>query len=316
MLRAVPGGEPSISVVIPAFNAGRWIGETLEAVLGQTRQPEEVIVVDDGSTDDTFEQASRFNDRARLVRQANKGAPGAYNRGFAEATADYVAMCPADDIWTADKLAGQTRLLVSHPAADIVFGRAREFGIAEAPVPPPPRPGRYGGREMFELLYEENVIPAPTALVRRELHERLGRFREDLYGEDYEFWLRAAAAGAEFLYEDRVVVSLRKHGGNLSSQALPMWTMQYDVHRHYADQVDDATHAARVLARDLKVVGRCKLGLGEVEGAHEAFRGSIGHRPSLGALGWYAVTGAPGAGGLLRWVARRRRRASFASVAR
>src|SRR5690242_4887481 len=101
--------EPSISVVVPAYNAARWIEETLRSVLDQTCQPAEIFVVNDGSTDDTAERAERFGDRVTVVSQPNGGPPAAYNRGFDMATTDYVAMCPADDVWDPRKLEWQAQ---------------------------------------------------------------------------------------------------------------------------------------------------------------------------------------------------------------
>src|SRR4051812_2174342 len=113
---------PTICVVVPAHNERRWIAETLESVVAQTRPADEIVVVDDGSTDDTGEQVERFGDAVRLVRQANAGCAAAFNTGFAGTSADFVALCPADDVWEPHKLEWQHEVLVQNLEVDVVFG--------------------------------------------------------------------------------------------------------------------------------------------------------------------------------------------------
>ena len=101
------GAGPTISVVVPAFNEETYIAEALDAVLAQSRPALEVIVVDDGSTDGTREVVARFQDRVRLIAQENRGCPGAFDTGFRDASGDFVALCPADDVWERNKLEWQ-----------------------------------------------------------------------------------------------------------------------------------------------------------------------------------------------------------------
>jgi O-antigen/teichoic acid export membrane protein len=197
-------GVPSISVAMPAYNAARWISATVESVLAQTTAPLEIIVVDDGSTDGTSAELERFGEKVRVIRQENRGPSAAYNRAFAAARGDYIAMCPADDIWEPNKLEWQTQALVENPSIDISFGHAREFGLSTAEYDRPPGSGLLDNERFARAMFEVCLIPAPTSLIRRELYERLGPFREDLACEDYEFWMRALAANAVFHYEPRL----------------------------------------------------------------------------------------------------------------
>jgi glycosyltransferase involved in cell wall biosynthesis len=185
---------PAISVVVPAYNAGRWIDETLETVLAQTVPPAEVIVVDDGSTDDTAARARTHG--VTVLQQANGGPPAAYNAGFDAATSAYCAMCPADDRWEPRKLEWQAAALEDDPSIDILFAKARYFGLIDRDHPHPERAGIQEPAAFMRALYASDIVPAPTAVVRRALHQRLGRFDESLPSEDYEFWLRALRAGA------------------------------------------------------------------------------------------------------------------------
>ena len=297
---------PSISVAIPAHNAEPWIAETLESVLAQTRPAHEVVVVDDGSTDGTLAALRPYTERVRVVQQENAGAPAAYNRAFAEATGEYVAMCPADDIWEPRKLEWQAESLDANPDIDVAFGGARFFGLRSHDYPRPGTTGLLDRRSFARLMYEQNVIAAPTAVVRRALHERLGRFREDLAIEDYEFWMRALRRGATFFFDPRVLVRHRWHGRNLSSKAVTVRELAYEIHREYGDLADDPELVRRTLARDLRALARARLGLGRTEDARAAYRASLRHRPHAGAALASLILGAPGAAAAVGWLRARR----------
>src|SRR5687768_199170 len=104
-----------VSVIIPTYNSGSLVVQAVEGVLAQTRQAEEVIVVDDGSTDDTAERLQQFGERIRVVRQANGGVATARNAGLRASSGDLVAFLDADDAWHPQKLERQIALLQQHP---------------------------------------------------------------------------------------------------------------------------------------------------------------------------------------------------------
>jgi len=294
---------PSIAVAVPAYNASAWIVETLESVVGQTSPPDEVIVVDDGSTDDTFERATSVDPAIRVIRQENRGAPGAYNRGFREASSEFVAMCPADDVWQPRKLEWQRETLRTNRDVDITFGHAELFGRLSGPFPKPESSGTLEPTRFLAAMYKRCLIAAPTAVVRRGLHERLGGFREDLSIEDYEFWLRALSSNAAFYFDPRLLVRLRQHDSNLgSSNALLVWELNLWIHRRYADAVQDKHLVRRVIARDLATIGRCQLGRGNAVAARGSYRDSLRERSSLSALGAVLLLQLPGAPKIISWL--------------
>ena len=291
---------PSISVAVPAYNAAPWIATTIDSVLAQTRPPLEIVVVDDGSTDRTVDELARFGDRVRVIRQENRGPSAAYNRAFAAATGDYIAMCPADDVWEPDKLQWQSEALAAHPEIDIAFGHAREFGLSDAEYDRPPGSGILDNRDFCRAMFETCLIPAPTALIRREIYEQLGPFREDLACEDYEFWMRALAADAVFHYEPRLLVNFRRHGGNVSSRLLDMREMAHEVHRLYAEQVADRAFAKSVLAGDLRQIGRYHMDEGQLDRARVAYRRSLRYSVSGKAVVGALTLSIPGVSGAVR----------------
>jgi glycosyltransferase involved in cell wall biosynthesis len=300
---------PTIAVVIPAYNAGAWIDETLESVLAQTRPPDEVLVVDDGSTDDTAARAQAHGGPITLIQRENGGPPAAYNLGFDSARSDYVAMCPADDVWELRKLEWQAAILEADPDIDVLFAGARYFGRREGDHPHPNVAGRQEVGAFLRSMYTGDLVPAPTAVVRRSLHQRLGRFDENLPSEDYEFWLRALRERAIFYYDPRIMVHLRQHDANVSSRALEITEMNYRLRREFAADLGDPALSRRLLARDLRVIGRCRFGVQRPRDARDAYLASVRTRPSLeGLVGTALLSISPIAGALSGLNQRRPRR--------
>ena len=275
--RAKGDAAPTITVVVPAYNEERYIAEALDSILGQTRPPHEIIVVDDGSTDRTLEVVDRYRDRVRVHQQENRGCPAAFDTGFRQANGEFVALCPADDIWEPDKLARQQDVLAVHPEVDVVFGAARTFGLTERDHGRPVEKGVLETASFAPQMYRRDLIADPSAVVRRSLYLDLGGY-ESLIGEDYEFWMRALAAEAVFYFDPRLVVRLREHGGNLSYRALDIWETNHLVHTRYSELAGDSELVRRTLAHDLLMIGYCRAALGRGSAARRSFRASLRKR--------------------------------------
>jgi glycosyltransferase involved in cell wall biosynthesis len=284
---------PTITAVVAAYNSEDWIGESLEAIIGQTRPPDEIVVVDDGSTDSTPAVLERFGAAIRVVRQPNGGCPAAFNRAFREATGDYVAMCAADDVWEPQKLEWQAEAIAAHPDVDVLFGDAIVFGLVDGRYANPPGVGMLDNTALRNALYRENLICAPTIVIRRDLFERLGPFVEDFGADDYEYWMRCLRAGAKFHYDPRVLIRYRRHESNLSSRMLWMQRCSHDVHSWYADSIDDRDLVQDTLASDLFKIGRSLVDEGDPRAARKAFSDSLRHRVDARALAWLAVLSLP-----------------------
>jgi len=290
-----------ITAAIAAYDAERWIAEAVESVLSQTRPPDEVIVVDDGSTDGTARELARFGDRIRVVSRRNGGCPAAFNTAFATATGDFVALCGSDDVWEPEKLEWQEEVLLAHPEVDVACGDARVFGLEEGRHPRPPGEGVLDGTELLSHLYEGNTICAPTAIVRRDLFERLGPFVEGVRdgegwrrfnADDYEYWLRALVAGAVFYYDPRELVGYRRHEDNITGDYLHMRRSTHLVHRQFAEHVEGGLSRA-VLAEDLFSIGRDAVDAGLRDEGRDAFRASLRYRFRLRPLAWVGVLALP-----------------------
>lgn len=177
----------SISAVIPAYNAARFIRRAINSVLAQTRPVGEVLVVDDGSCDGTADLVEEYGRPVRVIRQANAGPSAARNNGARVAAGEWIAFLDADDAWLPQKLERQSPLL---DCSDVGAAHCHTVNMA-------PR-FSYEGPLTFETLWQQNRIGTSTTIVRKAAWEALGGFDEDsrLIGiEDYNFWLRMLAAG-------------------------------------------------------------------------------------------------------------------------
>lgn len=287
--------EPSISAVVAAYQAKEWIAEALESILGQTRPPDEVVVVDDGSTDGTARELERFAGKIRVVRQPNSGCPAAFNTAFREVRGDFVAMCGADDIWRSRKLEWQAQAIQTHREADVLFGHAMLIGRIECEHGRPPGVGMLDSAAFRDALFRECCVCASSVLIRRSLFERLGPFVEDFGADDWEYWFRCLRAGARFYYDPRPLLSWRQHESNLTRRTAWMDECAAQVRRWYAADVTDGA-----IAWDLFRTGRKLVDKGDPRGARQAFRRSlryglcdIASAGTARALVWFAILSLP-----------------------
>ncbi len=204
---------PLISIVIPAFNAAPFLAGTLASVFAQDHRPIEVILVDDGSSDDTLARAKAWLPPLRIHHQVNAGPSAARNRGIAMAAGGYLAFIDADDLWLAGRLTRQLALLERHPALDMVLGLVQldyRAGKAETAA-------RFRSDQPAIALFSFGA-----GLFRRHVFEHVGLLSEDLRNtEDADWFMRAREAGATWLLEDQAALIYRRHGANMTER-LPL----------------------------------------------------------------------------------------------
>ncbi|MCA9456064.1 MAG: glycosyltransferase family 2 protein [Nitrospira sp.] len=193
-----------ISVVIPAYNAEVFIGQTIQSVLDQTYPWHEIIVVDDGSTDSTKEALKRFEGRIRYLHQQNKGPSAARNTGIQSAKGDFICFLDADDLWIPEKLEVQLAFMEANPDIALVCSDYEEFNeeaivlssfLAEKHHMFPTCPIVAGPLDnAFEKLVFENFVGTPTVMLRKSCLEKAGVFDEEIRSvEDRDLWLRISA---------------------------------------------------------------------------------------------------------------------------
>lgn len=207
---------PIVSVVVPAYNSARTLTTTVDSILQQTVHDLEVIVVDDGSSDDTVEMARGIPDnRVRVVTQANGGASRARNTGIREAAGTWVAFLDSDDVWLSTKLERQLAYLAAHPDVYAVqTGAAFVDDNLQVLYLRPCHPSRDA---LMESLFFDNLPSFPsTLLIRRQKLEEIGYFDTGLeILEDWEMAIRAARYCNLKSIEEPLTL-YRTHPGNRS----------------------------------------------------------------------------------------------------
>jgi len=212
--QVVPG---LVSVVTATYNMSRYLAETLDSILAQDYPQLESIVIDDGSTDDTFRVLERYaaDPRVRVVRQANAGQTVAKNRGIAEARGEFIAFCDADDTWRRDKLSLQVprfadpRVAVVYADIECVDGEGRLLPYYDI--------RHYEGRVTAPMLID-NFVAFPTAVVRGSVLRGLGGFDESLtMSIDYDLWLRISV-DHEFAFVPERLANYRVWEGQMSKK--------------------------------------------------------------------------------------------------
>lgn len=242
---------PKVSVIIPAYNCQSYVGRAVQSVLDQDHRNLEIIVVDDGSTDNTVQALLPYQHQVRLLRQENAGAGAARNTGLRAAQGELLAFLDADDWWEQTRISAQLAALAAFPGSGIVFS---DFAVVDSAAGPlmsrgirwkygsiqdaqvtswnrifsSSKPIRWPGMQPSETqvmayhghilpwLFRGNFINTCTVLMKREVFEKTGEFDQTLQTEeDYEYWLRVARAWP-FTYVDVPLVSFRRSSQQLT----------------------------------------------------------------------------------------------------
>ncbi len=295
---------PRVSVVIPTYNRAGLIRETLDSVLAQTYRDLEVIVVDDGSTDETPTILGMYEHdvRVRIIRQSNQGEGAARNTGIGVAGGEYVAFLDSDDIWRADKLERQLAILVDSPGQAWVYSDAYVFdhNTREVLYVIGQRVPQYDGLVARELLMVD-FVPSPTPVVRRAVFDVVGSFDYTLgandataganvqsggwsrpWCTDWDMWLRIAAT-CPVRRDPQALAGYRLHATMLSRYQSAMAMHHYRIATieraaTFAPSVYGPLRRRAVAAQCVRM-GRTLTDRGELLGARAMFVEAIRHFP-------------------------------------
>jgi glycosyltransferase involved in cell wall biosynthesis len=205
-----------VSVIIATYNMANYVVESIESILNQSWDNVQVIVVNDGSTDNTEDVLQQYatNERVILVYQDNQGQTVAKNRGLQEAAGEFIGFCDADDLWRPEKLAVQIPHFTDNPGLGVVYGNFDCIDGDGLPTETPHRPGLSG--KITGPLLADNFVHFPTTLTRKSVIEEFSGFDESLsMAIDYDLWLRISTK-YDFLYLDEVFVDYRIWAGQMS----------------------------------------------------------------------------------------------------
>lgn len=201
---------PSVSCIIPVYNRERFLSEGIESLLAQTRLPDEIVVVDDGSTDGSADIARGFGDRVRYIHQKNAGPAAARNHGVREAQGDFISFLDADDLWEPTKLERQLQRFAERPELGYSVGLVQNFWEEEVAE----ERDRMAGHARAKPIAGYVTL---TLLTTRAWMDRLEGFDETLgHGDAADWFRRADAAGAVGELLGEVIARRRLHDNNLS----------------------------------------------------------------------------------------------------
>lgn len=221
-----PQNDKTVDVVIPVYNGKKYIIQAIQSVERQTHKPEKIIIVNDGSTDQTKEIIQTYQSSIPIeyIEKSNGGPNSARNTGLKRATAEYVAFLDADDEWEPAKIQRQISIFqkTTFQNLGVVYCKYRVIDEYSEIIPHniiPPDPAMRGN--IFKKLLPANLITgsASAVLIRRSLFEKTGGFDENLrVGEDWDMWLRLAKE-CEFDYVDQDLVNIRRHQTNTQNNS-------------------------------------------------------------------------------------------------
>ncbi len=207
--------NPLVSVVIPTYNRGWCLNDAVDSVFSQTYGRYELIVVDDGSTDDTKKRLSRYNDLT-VITQHNRGVSAARNRGIASSKGDLIAFLDSDDLWLPEKLRAQVAFFQANPEALVC--QTQETWIRNGRRIHPKNRHKKQSGYFFERSLDLCLVSPSAVMIKTSLFETLGLFDEGLPAcEDYDLWLRVGASIPIFLIDQALVIKRGGHADQLSS---------------------------------------------------------------------------------------------------
>ncbi|MDT5156680.1 MAG: hypothetical protein QOH51_1037 [Acidobacteriota bacterium] len=243
---------PLVSVILPVYNRAGWVARAIDSVLAQTYRHLEVLVIDDGSTDDTLRVLEGFGSRIEVLRQPHAGAEAARNLGLARASGEFVAFIDSDDVWYAERLSRQLPLF-DREAVGVVFGNAALVDYRRTPPRRLKRTFFDGVRPSRGRVLEDFArgcfVPFSSVLARRRCFTEKGGFTLGRVAADYLKWLEISVR-YEFAYLPEPVFEYAIHPGGISHNLLETLEDRVEAFREMLARNSDA-EIGRVLRRIL-----------------------------------------------------------------
>lgn len=278
---------PKVSVIIPSYNCAKYLPDALESVFNQAFQDFEIVIIDDGSRDNTKDvlapYLSQYPGRIKYVYQENKGLAIARNTGIGNAAGELIALLDADDLWCPQHLEEEVKLMESDPKIGLVHANITRMTEEKVPMTTPKREAQFLSGDIFEHLFLRKAdISCPTVLFRKSCCDRVGLFDEDLTRlgcEDRDLWLRIARE-YKIAYIDKVLAFYRIREGSLSRNQQKMIEARYFVvNKFFPENSKNGVMRKLALAKIHKDMGDELLFLREFEAAKKEYCQSLSLTP-------------------------------------
>ena len=289
----------NISAIIPTYNNAAFIKDAVLSIQNQTVPPAEIIIVDDGSTDNTQYIVQQLDGNIQYIRQQNRGPSAARNAGIKAAKGDWIAFLDADDQWTTDKLEKQIKALQHSPELKLLAGDMSEIDIdnqiLEASVL-----NKHHFLEKFKALdgkplpdafielLRKNFIPTGTVLIKKDILLEAGLFNDNIrYGEDLELWAKVASQHPVTCLPD-VLMLRRQHGSNSTQSAEPLLIdlikVMESLKSYTSKQHIQSYNPDQCITEALNNLGYWYFNNRQFSQAQTIFRRSLKARPTIKAL--------------------------------
>ncbi len=247
------GSNFKLSVVMPAFNSSKYIEESLQSVFQQTRPAYEVIVIDDGSTDNTAEIAMKFP--VKLVKQTNQGPSKARNLGIEVSEGDWIAFLDADDLWHKSKIESIEEVIKIDPEVEMISSSYKSGNQASGWKTISPRKLFNKNENLFKQIYRRNFIATSSVVIKKEVLNEVGVFNSSLpSAEDFDLWLRIALAQKNYHYINNPLLYYRIHDTSLTSNPLYSHDMIEDIFNRYAPYAGYTLFFKRVIIWKITII--------------------------------------------------------------
>lgn len=301
--------NPTITAVIPAFNSAAYIKDAVESIRAQTFPINEIIIVDDGSTDNTKDIIRTLGDDIHYIFQDNAGPSAARNRGIREASSELIAFLDADDQWTKTKTEQQVSIFDRHPEMVLVAGDMSEIDTQDRIIVPSVlqkhdllfRFQELNGRPVpnaLAFLMRINFIPTGTVLARRNALLEAGCFPEDIrYGEDLALWARIASRHAISCVPG-VLMLRRQHGQNVTQDTLPLFRDLVNVCIRVREWgrnalVQQGVDPDQLVSSAWANLGYAYFTSGDIKHAKQAFSHSMQEKLNMRAFSYQLLSNLP-----------------------
>jgi glycosyltransferase involved in cell wall biosynthesis len=289
---------PVVSVILPTYNCANFLPHSIQSILSQTYDSYEIIVVDDGSTDNTKEVLNPFMQRISYIKlEQNKGLPAARNIGIKSALGKYIAFIDADDIWLPEKLQTDIKYFETHSEISMVYSKHINIEENGRHLDGDTRKRLPSGNIFIQLFSEQNFIITSSVVVKKDVFETTGLFDEQLFNcQDWDMWLRitfyfkVAGINKTLVKYRHNPHSLSKNRNNVLKYQKAVIDKTYNSFKGKENGISGKLYKKRLSLHYAKV-GRYYLRIGDKNLAKENFRLSLKYNPlNLRTIRYYLLS--------------------------